>query len=317
MNRKAWILGVVAGLALVGGACGGDDDDDGGYYGDTSDDGAAEPAADPAARSATGLTTGEAQGSGGNLSDTNSYSAGLLDRKIIFTASLGIEAENVQASFLEAGNVARRAGGFVESSNLSFREGRDGEQYAYAVITLRVPAGQYDGVVSSLRGLAGTTLTREESGSTEVTEEYTDLESRLRNLARSEQQYLELLKQAETIEEILIVNDRIDGVRSQIEQIQGRLQVLDDLTDLATITLSIDPVPAVVATVDEPSGPPSVGEAFADAWDVSIEIARYAAALGAVVSVAAAWLAIPAGIGVLAAMRSRKRGAHTPSAAAE
>ena len=84
--------------------------------------------------------------------------------------------------------------------------------------------------------------------SNEVTEQHIDLESRLRNLERTEQQYLELLAKAANIQEILTVQDRLSSVRSQIEQILGRLKVLDNQTDFATVNLSIAPLLAKVET---------------------------------------------------------------------
>jgi hypothetical protein len=86
--------------------------------------------------------------------------------------------------------------------------------------------------------------------------------------------------------------------------------VLDDLTDLATVSLYIEPLPAAAATVDATSGPPAIGEAFADAWAASVEIARYLAAAGAVLTVAAIWLVVPVAGALLGVRRLRK---HAPA----
>jgi hypothetical protein len=113
--------------------------------------------------------------------------------------------------------IATAAGGFVESS--SFANADNPDERA-ANLTMRVPADRYQDTLASLRGLAGVSVKTENSKSSEVTEEYTDLQSRQRNLERTEQQYLTLLERAASIQEIL-TGGPIDGVRLQIEQIQG------------------------------------------------------------------------------------------------
>lgn len=72
-----------------------------------------------------------------------------------------------------------------------------------------------------------------------VTEEYVDLQSRLRNAEAQETQMLELMKKAQTIEEILTVQSRLAEIQSQIEQIKGRMKYMESRTDFATITVNL------------------------------------------------------------------------------
>ena len=125
----------------------------------------------------------------------------ILDRKIIQSTSVAIEVEEVSGSFQEIIRITETAGGFVASSSFS---NRDDEQIAD--VTIRVPANQYQSVLAGLRGMG--TVTTESSDANDVTEEYTDLQARLRTLNATEQRYLELLGQANTINEILTVQDR-------------------------------------------------------------------------------------------------------------
>ncbi|HMO95861.1 MAG TPA: DUF4349 domain-containing protein, partial [Tepidiformaceae bacterium] len=142
-----------------------------------------------------------------------------------------------------------------------------------------------------------------------------DLSSRLRNLERTEQQYLELLARANSINDILTVQDRLAGVREQIEQIQGRLNVLDDMTELATVSVSIAPV---VAKAEEPkSGPPNLANVWQTSWERSFELARYVAAAALVVLVASAWLVVPLGLLLLASRRFRRQPLPPPPPAPE
>ena len=265
------VAGALLALALLA-ACGDDDDYDGnagssqsmshesggGLDSDSSTGG--DPAESP---SSVGAGDGEARGV---------LDASLGVRKIIFTSNVALDVEDVTASFQTVGQIAAGAGGFVESSDLSRRNGLDGEVHEFASVTIRVPSTQYGDVLAQLRSLAGATVTHEDSRSTEVTEEYSDLTSRIRNLERTENRYLLLLEEADSIADILTVTDRIDGVRLQIEQLQGRLNLLDDLVDLATIHVSLDPIISTVSVVEE-SGSTSPIDAFGDAWDLSLAVA--------------------------------------------
>ena len=195
------------------------------------------------------------------------------------------------AASAAVGPAARAEAGFVESSSIGSFTDEWGREYATATITIRIPVDRYDSTLAAIRKIPGSTVRSEDSSATEVTEEYTDLQSRLRNRKRVETQYLTLLEDARTIQDILTVNDRIDSVRSQIEQTEGRLRLLDDLIDMATVSVSIQSPDAPPEQGDE--RPKSFGDAFGDAWGVAAEAGRYLLAAGAVLLVAVIWLAIP------------------------
>lgn len=288
-------LGMVLTMGLVACGAAGDDDDS-----PTGGSALLDRAGDDDGRDDLAASPESPRGVGAN-------SSALLDRKIIFTATLELEAENVRSSFESAGLIARRVGGFVERSSLSTRDSTDGQTLTYATITLRVPVDEYDSVLNDLRTLNGVEVVNEDSSSTEVTEEYTDLQSRLRNLERTEAQYLTLLERATTIDDILTVNDRLDGVRLQIEEILGRLNLLDDLTDLATVSVSLSPILAPPVVADQGSGIPTFAETLEGALAFSFGALQVLAAGSAIVLVAMAWLAVP-GLVYVGARYVQRRG---------
>ena len=307
MRIRNLALVATMGLAAMFAACSGGGDNDTGLYGDDDDGGTAaqganysasqpgEPAAltDKAAGGAEAPTTG---GDGEPLPSSAEF-----DRKIIFNATMSLEAGDVSKAFNEASALARSSGGYLERS--SFANAAE-EKDRTASLTIRVPVQNYESLIANLRGIEGVRVLTEGSKSTEVTEQYTDLQSRLRNLQSTEQQYLALLKEAKTIQEILTVQDRLSGVRSQIEQIQGRLKVLDSLTEFATVDLSITPV---VAKAQAPSsGGLKLTEVWTESWATSLEVARYVAAAGMVAVVAFAWLVIPLALVFVVARRFRR-----------
>lgn len=312
MNRML-ILSMLGLLSLVLIACGaGGDSDDSPALSDGGDEFSSEPGngggAPPVARTdseegANSASDGDAAGSG-----TGEFAYQEDGRKVVVTSELTLEAEDVTARFLEVGRAARLSGGFVSDSQLLTRE-VDDETVTYATISVRVPAGEHDDFLVAMRGMEGVSVTGEQSTAREVTEEYTDLTSRMSNLERTEARYLDLLAEAETVEDILLVNDRIDGVRMEIDRIQGRLNVLNDLVDLATVTITLEPVLDGVSVAETSSGN-RFTQAWKDAWQAMGDFAGDA-------SVAGAWglvLAICAAPFVIVALAVRgvaKRRTHT------
>ena len=299
----ALALAVVV-MAVVIAACGSEQSADDGGIDASAGAGEARGDGDTFAFSNEDVGELEAQAAGAPAPITGGEGGGLslpqlVDRKIIRTATLELEVEAVGAAVQEVESIAVAAGGFVSRSSVFIEEppelGGEGDvaprRTQTATVTIRVPAEVYGSVMSQLRGIAEE-VKSEISEASEVTEEFTDLQARLRNLEATEAGYLELLTKAEEIPDILTVQDRINSVRLEIEQVQGRINLLDSLTDLATITVQLT-LPLV--PVEEPGG----GQGWAaEAWDTAWEGSQDAVvALGTVAivgGVVLAWLAIPA-----------------------
>jgi len=315
MNKRFGLISLALAAVLMAAfvaACGsGQLADDGGFeapgepdVGNTLNDGDASALVndesrgfDASATSALGPSTG---GEGGGLTLPQQ-----LDRKIIRTATLELEVEAVGAAVQEVESIAVAAGGFVSRSSVFIEEPSElGEEddvaprrTQTATVTIRVPAEVYASVMSQLRGIAEE-VKSEISEASEVTEEYTDLQARLRNLEATEAGYLELLTKAEEIADILIVQDRINSVRLEIEQVQGRVNLLDSLTDLATITVQLT-LPPVAA--EEPDGGQGwAAEAWDAAWEGSQDAVVVLGTVAIVGGVVLAWLAIPALVALVA-----------------
>jgi len=124
----------------------------------------------------------------------------------------------------------------------------------------------------------------------EVTEEFTDLQARLRNLQATEQRYLELLNKAASIDEILTVQDRLNGVRLEIEQATGRTNVLNNLTDFASITVQLSLPPAIV----QADSKNWAQKAWQASWKTSKDAMVVLGTVTIVGAVFLAWLAVPA-----------------------
>lgn len=192
----------------------------------------AQPAAAPTAAPAAGREY--------HYDETTGTKTGADDgRMIIYNASLSLVVKDAQSSLEEIKGIAQSLGGYISQTQI-WRE----EEQLRGTITLRVEARSLADALTRLRGIA-VRVEREGSNSQDVTEEYTDLESRLRNLEATETELLELLKTVRErtgkAEDILSVHQRVSEIRGQIEQVKGRMQYLGNTAQLATITVELIP----------------------------------------------------------------------------
>jgi len=156
------------------------------------------------------------------------------ERMVIKTAYMALVVEDVSASLARISNLAASFGGFVVSSNMGEEQNR-----LYANITFRVEAARFDEALQALRDLSADVRSESTSGE-DVTEEYVDLDARLRNLEASEAQLLELMQKAGTVDEILEVQKELVRTRQDIEQTRGRMQYLEESAALSSISASLE-----------------------------------------------------------------------------
>lgn len=116
------------------------------------------------------------------------------------------------------------------------------------IVTFQVPADRFVDTLAQLRGI-GETRDLAVSGN-DVSTQYIDVQSRLRAAEAQRDAYLAILAQARTVSEVVLVQDRLGSVTSQIEQLRGQLNYLDHTTTYATITATLRELPAVPAQPD-------------------------------------------------------------------
>ena len=105
---------------------------------------------------------------------------------------------------------------------------------------LRVPAAQFNELMSRLRKMA-LEVNHDNVSSENVTQEYVDLESRLRALEAKAARLEELMEDAEDTEAVLAVYRELSATQQEIEQVKGRMQYLERSASMATITVTLTP----------------------------------------------------------------------------
>jgi hypothetical protein len=142
-------------------------------------------------------------------------------RMIVRTAEISLVVDDVAVVLDQVAELAEGFGGYVVSST-RWKE----EERLVGIITIRVPAEDFDDTMEALRGLA-VEVTHEDTSAQDVTEEYIDLSARLHNLEVTEEQLLRLMEKAEKVEDMLNIQRELSNTRGEIEQTKGRMQYLE------------------------------------------------------------------------------------------
>ena len=195
-----------------------------------------------------------------------------IDRKIISNAELSLEVAKPLETQQAIGSIAASLSGFVVTSESKQSETANmdpSKQQLTVSLVIRVPAAQFDSAVSQIVATAGRVIHRKVTGQ-DVTEEFIDLEARIKAQKALELQFLEIMKQATKVADAMEVQRQIAEVRSEIEKLEGRKRFLENRASLSTITVNLQTPTAVV--VNTSSFGRSVREAVASSVDLATEI---------------------------------------------
>lgn len=166
------------------------------------------------------------------------------DRLIIKTGTVSMVVEEVRAAIKAISDYATAKGGFVVSSNVS--------KYDLAVsgdITIRIPSVVFEQGVSDVKAMGE--VQSESVYGQDVTEEYVDLDAQLTNLRATEIQFLEIMKKAVKIEDVLAVQRELSSVRSEIERITGRMKYLKESASFSTLSVYLSTDPLSLPAIDD------------------------------------------------------------------
>lgn len=167
--------------------------------------------------------------------DGNAESETLDSRKLIKEISLSIETKDYDNYIASIRNNVSANGGYIESSNeSSYSELRSFE----AVI--RIPVTKADGFTKSAS--KDVTVVEKSENVEDVTEQYVDVQARIKVYKAEEESLIEIMKKASNVKDLLSVKERLANVRAQIESYTAQLKSLENQTDYSTITLTVEEV---------------------------------------------------------------------------
>lgn len=152
-------------------------------------------------------------------------------RKVIYNASSSIDVKNMKAAYDSVINKTETFGGYIANSNIN---------EDYSEFTVRIPAEKFNDFLSFLNTIGEK---RNITTSTDdITEQYTDTQSSLRNLKAQEEQLLLIMKKADKVDDILKVQSELSKVRGDIESLQGRINMWDKLLSMSTISIRLNKI---------------------------------------------------------------------------
>jgi hypothetical protein len=224
---------------------------------------------------------GNQPGGQGNEADGDLLAVLPDGTRIVYTGSLRLEVENIDAAVKAGRQVVGRVGGYLAGSSQT----RD-EKQQVASITYRIPAERWEDALDALRALG--TVVGEDTDAEEVTSQLVDLEARIRNLRASEAAVMRLTEDASGIDELLTVESRLAALRGQIEQLDAQRAALEDRAAFGTLTVTFATVATIAAA---PSPTPSAAPAWDAGRDVSAATSTLVGMLQAVTS-AGIWFGI-------------------------
>jgi hypothetical protein len=153
-------------------------------------------------------------------------------RKLVKNGSLIFETSDVNKTRSEIKKICSQHQGYVGSENQNNFDNRLQNNQE-----IRVPATHFDKLMEALEGLAST-VEQKNINVEDVTEEFIDIEARLKTKRNLEQRYRELLSRAKNVTEILAIESQIGTIRSDIESMEGRMNFLKNQVSLSTIKIS-------------------------------------------------------------------------------
>ena len=156
------------------------------------------------------------------------------NRIIVRTVQLALEVDDVADSIEVISQSVQRDGGWVVSTD------RSSKHYGY--IAVRVPAAKLDEALKWMRGV-GVDVLSEASTSTDVTDEYYDLRSRVKSLQATEEALIRLLDRAADVEDALEVQRELARVQVEVEAHLGRIKLLEETAAFSLVNISLNLAP--------------------------------------------------------------------------
>lgn len=244
---------------------------DGDYYYSESEKPVLESAASSSTRGEYG-SDGFGLTNKGTAGETELYNS--ESEKLIRTVNMQLQTKEFDSllSYLDA-KVAE-FGGYIQSSQI-FGNGMDTYGYRSASMTLRIPQSKLDSFVSGVSETA--TVVRKSENAENITLKYADTEARLKSLQIEQERFLALLEKADTVENIIVLEQHLTELRYEIESYASTLKLYDNKVNYSTVTLEVSEVKRIVPVEQDPTLWSRMKDGFGDTWyDIKEGLANFA-----------------------------------------
>ncbi len=169
-----------------------------------------------------------------SISEVGSAKPDTVKRKIIYTSEFYIRTKEYDKSLEALNALCEKYDAYFENSNSN--GGFDGRERSSRYI-IRVPVENYNSFIGETSGIG--VVTSSSQNNNDVTEQYYDTEARLASATLREERILEILKNAQKLDDVLALERELSDVRYEIESMTGALRKLDSLVSYSTVTINL------------------------------------------------------------------------------
>lgn len=164
--------------------------------------------------------------------------------KIIYSGEAQVETQNFDDSIAKLMDMLEQYGGWIESSSLSganyYSISRGNSGNRSASYTLRIPSDKFETVMNSLSQLGNVPYTY--TYSENVTAQYYDTQARLTAYETQEARLLEMMEKAETVSDVITIEEKLTELRYEIESLQSTLNNWDRKVSYSSLYVTVDEV---------------------------------------------------------------------------
>lgn len=199
----------------------------------------------------------EGSGSTGDYTASESTAQNVgTNRKLIKKVYLDLQTLEFTNTLNFILDEIKKEGGYVENSNIQGNAIHENDRRS-AKLIIRIPSDSTDAFVNLMGENASVISKNEETK--DITKEYVDTKSRIKMLQIEQDRLLSFLEKAETLEDMITLEDRLGEVRYELEEYASTLKTYENLVEYSTVTISIYEVKEIVAKVEKQSAVTRMG----------------------------------------------------------
>lgn len=157
----------------------------------------------------------------------------VIKKKIIKDGQLGIQVDNLANAKSRIDTLVQKYSGYYDNENFN-----NSDQKSYYNLKIRIPSANFERFIHEIETGKGE-IKYKHIDAIDVTDQFIDLEARLQNKKNYLKRYNELLAKAQTVKDILEIEEKIRGIEEEIESTTGRLKYFSDLVEYSTLDLTI------------------------------------------------------------------------------
>lgn len=193
--------------------------------------------ADSGGNNPAGKGGNSGQQASGSSAGTSGFSgidvAAGLNKKLIYKANLTMEVEDYGKAQSEVRNLVTLAGGYIIGFTENMSDYEKGGNFV-----MKVPAAGFSPFLDKLEEIKNKGIQRSIEGQ-DVSEEYVDLESRLKAKQLMETQYINFMSKATKSSDLVAFANELGAIQESIEQIKGRMRYIDQNVSFSTVELRL------------------------------------------------------------------------------